>query len=510
MKQGYVKSVLCILIVLALSFSACSSKSGETGREASSFSGKTVAMTQGTSYASNLESSEEYSGCEIISTSSMADSLALLFKGKADYVVTDRINAQAVCDKYNQAKMTDIVLSHEYYGFAVQKGSGLRTAFNRELSELFSDGTLESIIKKWTGQDNSAKIPYVQSGNGMKGVIRAVVNTGYEPMCYKDENGDILGIDPEIILTVADSLGYRVEFIEEDFDMIVPFVSLNKADIGASGISITDDRLELVDFTDPYYDCGAVFISRNDESDSDFISTLKKGFRDTFIEPERRESVIRGLDVTLKVLLISFSIGNILGFLLFLIYFGGNVNANRVIDAVSQILILTPTSTALFIMFYIVFGRSSASSDMVASVALGILFANWCFIDMRSCVSEFTESETKAAYSMGYTRYQILFRLILPRAMRDYCSAMKTETIILVRDTSLIGMISATDISMVFDAIRAETMEPFVPIIFTALTYIVLAFIAGKAVGCIGIGFDYRKRTPEQIRRDILKGSDRT
>lgn len=511
MKRRSAVSVICLIMaaVFMMSFAACGAREELADLTDEGFDGKSIALTKGTSFENALKEDERFRDVTYVRASNTSDSLGLIFRGKADYFVTDRVNAEMICSKYRNVRILDEAVTHEYFGFAVQKESLLREQFNGILSELRSDGTLDAMKSKWMGSGRSEKIVPVQELSEVRGKIKVAVNSLYEPMCYRDEDGNITGFDIDLLFAICDRLGYRVEFVEEDLDMLVPLVSIGKANVALSGLSITDERLELVDFTDSYFDSGAVLIARDDRAGSNIITALKNGFYDTFIEEERASMLADGLLTTLKILIAAFVIGNTLGFLVFLWVYGGNRTVTKIVDTLTMILVHTPTSTALLIMFYLVFGRSSASSALIASVALGFMFGNCCCDDWRTSAKEFSKTELEAAYSMGYTRYQALFKLILPRIAGSYLSLQRIEVIILCRDTSLVGMISATDISMVFDAIREETMEPFVPVIFTAITYIVLAFIAGKLVSCIGIGLDYKKRTPEQIDSQILKGSDR-
>jgi polar amino acid transport system substrate-binding protein len=76
-------------------------------------------------------------------------------------------------------------------------------------------------------------------------------NAAFHPYEYW-ENGKIVGIDPEIIKAIADNLGCELVIHDMKFESIIASVQTNKADIAAAGITITDDRKKMVDFTIPY------------------------------------------------------------------------------------------------------------------------------------------------------------------------------------------------------------------------------------------------------------------
>ena len=68
------------------------------------------------------------------------------------------------------------------------------------------------------------------------------------------ENGEYVGLDMDLGRAIAEELGLECEYTNIDFDGIVPaIVAGGQADAGLSGISITPDREEQVDFSTPYY-----------------------------------------------------------------------------------------------------------------------------------------------------------------------------------------------------------------------------------------------------------------
>lgn len=65
-------------------------------------------------------------------------------------------------------------------------------------------------------------------------------------------NNEIVGVDVEIMKEVAKKLGVKVEVSDVDFNTICASVKSGKADVGAAGITINDDRKLSVDFSMPY------------------------------------------------------------------------------------------------------------------------------------------------------------------------------------------------------------------------------------------------------------------
>lgn len=84
-------------------------------------------------------------------------------------------------------------------------------------------------------------------------------NAAFEP--YEYYEGDaVTGIDVEIAQAIADKLGLTLEVEDMEFDSIIAAVNSGKAHIGVAGMTVTEDRLKNVDFTDPYTTATQVII----------------------------------------------------------------------------------------------------------------------------------------------------------------------------------------------------------------------------------------------------------
>jgi polar amino acid transport system substrate-binding protein len=67
------------------------------------------------------------------------------------------------------------------------------------------------------------------------------------------ENGDEVGFDVDLAEEIASRLGLTVEWVRADFDTIFTAVASDQFDMVAAASTITDEREEVVDFSDPYY-----------------------------------------------------------------------------------------------------------------------------------------------------------------------------------------------------------------------------------------------------------------
>ena len=96
-----------------------------------------------------------------------------------------------------------------------------------------------------------------------EGVLTMGTNAAFPPYEYYD--GDtIVGIDAEIAALLAEKLGLELEIVDMDFSSIVTSVQTGKIDMGLAGMTVTEERLENVNFTDSYATGVQVVIVKED------------------------------------------------------------------------------------------------------------------------------------------------------------------------------------------------------------------------------------------------------
>lgn len=96
-----------------------------------------------------------------------------------------------------------------------------------------------------------------------KGVLVMATNAEFPPYEYHD-GGDIVGIDVEIARAIAAEMGMELEIEDIAFDSIIPAVQSGKADFGAAGMTVDEDRKMNVDFSEPYAGATQVIIVKED------------------------------------------------------------------------------------------------------------------------------------------------------------------------------------------------------------------------------------------------------
>lgn len=253
-----------MLCTTALAFSACggSSESKSEGSSADTkkvasiddLEGAKIGVQLGTT-GDILASDYEKKGSQIERFNKGADAVLALSQGKVDCVVIDSEPAKAFVAANKGLKVLDEPFADEEYAICIAKDNEeLTKKFNSALAELKKDGTLDSIIKNYIGDDTKGKSPY-KTPEGTEypnGELHMATNAFFEPYEFYDDSKTIVGIDAMAAQAICDKLGYKLVIDDMDFDSIITAVQSGKADFGMAGMTVTDERKQAINFTDTY------------------------------------------------------------------------------------------------------------------------------------------------------------------------------------------------------------------------------------------------------------------
>lgn len=99
------------------------------------------------------------------------------------------------------------------------------------------------------------------------GKLVMATNAEFPPYEFYGEDGKVVGIDAEIASAIAEQMGMTLEISDMAFDSIIPSILSGKADFGAAGMTVTDERKENVDFSDTYVTASQAIIVKADNTE---------------------------------------------------------------------------------------------------------------------------------------------------------------------------------------------------------------------------------------------------
>jgi polar amino acid transport system substrate-binding protein len=95
--------------------------------------------------------------------------------------------------------------------------------------------------------------------------ITVVTENAYPPLQFLDAEGSAVGWEYDAMAEIAKRLNATVTYENISWDAMIPAVSEGQFDLGMTGITIRDDRKEVVDFSEPYMTSQMLMIVRADE-----------------------------------------------------------------------------------------------------------------------------------------------------------------------------------------------------------------------------------------------------
>ena len=174
------------------------------------------------------------------------------------------------------------LLTEEDYAFAIAKeNDALETSVNELIADMKADGSLDSLIASYF--DGTATFTYTNKTSApAEGDFIMATNAFFPPFEYY-EGETFAGVDVEMAYLIAEKLGKNLFVKDMDFDGIILDVKNGSSDIGMAGMTVTDTRLEQVDFATPYYKSAQVLtVQKGDKvfagckSADDVVAVLQK------------------------------------------------------------------------------------------------------------------------------------------------------------------------------------------------------------------------------------------
>ena len=188
-----------------------------------------------------------------------------LITGDIDAVVIDDVAGQGYVGlNADKIKLLPDDLIKQQLGFIYPHGSELVEPFNMALDSMREDGTLAAINAKWLG-DGEAEEEMMLPDLGGRTVTVAVENA-YPPFnVLNEETGEGEGWDYDTLGEICARLNCVPEYIETSWEGLIVAVSNGEYDMAADGITILEERRELVDFSEGYIDVIQRMMVRNEE-----------------------------------------------------------------------------------------------------------------------------------------------------------------------------------------------------------------------------------------------------
>ncbi len=208
--------------------------------------------------------------------------------------------------------------------------------------------------------------------------------------------------------------------------------------------------------------------------------------------------LMEGLKITLMLTIVSIFFGTILGVLLALGKIYGNKFFRTLTTGFIGLLRGTPLLAQLFILY---FGLPPYGIRLpalvVAMIGFSVNSGAYMAEYLRGSIQSISSNQIRSAFSIGMTKWQGIFFVILPQAFRRVIPAWTNEFIYLLKYTSLAYMIGAPEIMGQAKFIASRNYEFFKVYILVAIIYFVIVLFLTQFFGWVEKrvkipGFEYQ------------------
>lgn len=444
-------SIFILAILICLSVAGCGKDDDSKPLAVESvedLAGTTIGVQIGTTgaiYAEDFVS--ENPGTEVIRYNRGADAVQALKQQKIDAVLIDEQPVLAFVEKNNELTIADEEFAMEEYAIGIAKeNTELLYQINDALEAIKVNGTMDEIVANYIG-DEKGEHPY-ESPEGLtrgNGTLTMATNVAFPPYEYYEDKTAV-GIDIDMMQAIADYLNMDLVVSDMEFDSVIMAVQSGKADVAAAGLTVTEDRLKNISFSESYTTAKQVIIYNNGEK-AEKMSLADKIYQ-TFIEKNRWQYIPKGLANTLLITV-----------------FRG-----------------TPMVVQLLIMYYVVFAQTAVNPLIAAVIAFGLNSGAYLSEAIRSGIMAIEIGQFEAGRSMGFNYHETVRYIIMPQAIKVSLPAIFNEYIALLKESSIVGYIGLMDLTKAGDIIRSNTYEALVPLVSVALVYLVLVMIMTSLV----------------------------
>lgn len=208
-------------------------------------------------------------------------------------------------------------------------------------------------------------------------------------------------------------------------------------------------------------------------------------FIQTMIAKQRWMLIAEGLGTTLLIAICAIVIGTILGCIFALMKISDNKILRGIAELYTTVLRGIPLATQLMIFYFIIFAPLGLNKLLVAIISYGINSGAYCTEIFRAGIQGIDKGQTEAGRSLGLTKNQTLFKIVLPQAIKAVLPTYTSEFIVLIKETSVASFIAVMDLTKAGDMIRNATYNAWIPLLTCAVIYLILTVGLTKLFGLL-------------------------
>jgi His/Glu/Gln/Arg/opine family amino acid ABC transporter permease subunit len=198
---------------------------------------------------------------------------------------------------------------------------------------------------------------------------------------------------------------------------------------------------------------------------------------------------ISGTANTIVIAILTVILGVIIGTGLALMKISHNKVLKGIASSYIEFIRGTPLLVQISLFFYLIalpeFHIFGLAMDrfIPGVIAMSVNSGAYVAEIIRAGIQAVDKGQMEAARSIGFTRGQSMRYIVLPQALRNILPALGNEFVVVIKESSVLSVISITELMRSTDIVKAAIYRPFEPLLVTALIYFVLTFSLTRLLG---------------------------
>jgi polar amino acid transport system permease protein len=192
--------------------------------------------------------------------------------------------------------------------------------------------------------------------------------------------------------------------------------------------------------------------------------------------------LLQGLGLTLKISGISLVLAFVIGLVTALLRLSDSLVGRAVARAYLEVIRNTPMLVQLFVIYFIFGPILGIGRFLSAVLALSLFEGAYASEVFRAGIVSIHKGQWQACHSLGLSAVDTYRFVILPQAVRRILPPLTSQAVSLVKDSSLVSMVSLTDLTLQAGIVVSETFLPFEIWFTTAAMYLVVTVTLSTVV----------------------------
>lgn len=220
------------------------------------------------------------------------------------------------------------------------------------------------------------------------------------------------------------------------------------------------------------------------------IQSFIDGFYNAVIYDQRYLAYLDGLKVTILISLFAIAIGVAIGLLIAVVKVSVSHNflmklLKWICNVYTTVIRGTPVMVQLLIIYNLVFTSRNTNAILVGSICFGINSGAYVSEIIRAGIESIDHGQMEAGRSLGFDYIQTMRYIIVPQAVKNILPALGNEFIVLIKETSVAGVIAVTDLTKAAQYIGSTDYNILPPLYVAAACYLIIVLGLTKLQGAL-------------------------